>query len=396
MSAQQVHTFLAASVPDAVAQIRETLGPEAVVLNVRRLPAEGLARLWQKPRIEVLAHVPAPAAPPPAAPILDEVQITALADLRAEMRQIRESIQKPTTELSSGPRAAKQPDQSLAAHPGRRGVPPSDAAHRAARPTDPGDGEWRVGAFLEMSGLLPVHANRILDELRAAHGEQAPLDFATELELGQQALAQHWRPAPPDTGGPHVFIGAPGVGKTTALCKWLAHVTLVEDRRAAVWRLDSHVANTAESLSVFGEILGVPVARFAPGNGERPDADVWFVDLPGVNPADAGARAQLAQWLAAWPDAQVHLVLNAAYESSLLLAQARAFAAVPVTDVIVTHLDEEPRGGKIWNLVLGTNCSVRFLGAGQNIPGEFTPASAAAVNQRQFPGKTGVFAPAAW
>ena len=51
----QVHTYLAESVADAVSQIRETLGPEAVVLNVRRLPAEGLARLWQKPRIEVLA-----------------------------------------------------------------------------------------------------------------------------------------------------------------------------------------------------------------------------------------------------------------------------------------------------------------------------------------------------
>ena len=58
----QVHTFLAESVADAVAQLRETLGPEAVVLNVRRLPVEGFARLWQKPRIEVLAHVPEPSA----------------------------------------------------------------------------------------------------------------------------------------------------------------------------------------------------------------------------------------------------------------------------------------------------------------------------------------------
>ena len=42
----------------AVAQIRARLGPDAVVLNVRPLPANGLARLWQKPMIEVLAHVP--------------------------------------------------------------------------------------------------------------------------------------------------------------------------------------------------------------------------------------------------------------------------------------------------------------------------------------------------
>ena len=72
----QVHTYLAESVADAVSQIRETLGPEAVVLNVRRLPAEGLARLWQNPRIEVLAHVPEKvvATVAVAAPVLDEVQ----------------------------------------------------------------------------------------------------------------------------------------------------------------------------------------------------------------------------------------------------------------------------------------------------------------------------------
>ena len=55
------------------------------MLNVRRLPAEGLARLWQKPRIEVLAHVPEKSVLPttPLAPFaaVDELQISALAEL---------------------------------------------------------------------------------------------------------------------------------------------------------------------------------------------------------------------------------------------------------------------------------------------------------------------------
>ena len=54
--------FVAASAEEAVAQIRARLGPEAVVLNVRPLPAHGLARLWQKPMIEVLAYRPETAA----------------------------------------------------------------------------------------------------------------------------------------------------------------------------------------------------------------------------------------------------------------------------------------------------------------------------------------------
>lgn len=388
----QVHTFLAASVADAVVQIRETLGPEAVVLNVRRLPVEGFARLWQKPRIEVLAHVPeqpAVAPTPASAPLAaDDVQISALAELRAEMRQIRDSIQKPVPTSAEPAENFAAASVSVAAT--NKPSTSNAGANRAARPTTPGDGEWRVGAFLENSGLLPVHAERIVDELRATHGEAAPIAFSDELELARQVLARHWRQARPDTGGPHIFIGAPGVGKTTALCKWLAQVALVEGRQAAVWRLDGHVSNTAESLSVFSEILGVPVERFAPANGELPEVDVLFVDLPGVNPNDANALALLAKQIAALPKAQVHLVVNAAYESSLLLAQLRAFAALPVTDVILTHLDEETRWGKVWNLVLGTNCTVRSLSAGQNIPGEFVPATAEAVMTRQFPAKNAV------
>ena len=383
----QVHTYLAESVADAVSQIRETLGPEAVVLNVRRLPAEGLARLWQKPRIEVLAHVPEKVvAPVVAVQMLDEVQVSALAELRAEMREMRENLQRP----------APMEDVSKIAVVGKEGGPPPtervlahDSVHVATRPTSHSQNtsDWRIGSLLEQTGLSPAHSESIVAELCGTHGEAAPILLAEEIELTKQALAARWKNAPTKTTGTHVFIGAPGVGKTTALCKWLAQVALVEGRSTAVWRLDGVVANTAESLSVFGEILGVTVERFAPLNGELPDADVLFVDLPGVNHSDANAVAQLSQRIAALPNAQVHLVVNAAYETSLLLAQVRAFSNLPVTDVIVTHLDEESRWGKVWNLALGTNCPVRYLSSGQNIPGDFVAASAEQVFSRQFPRK---------
>ena len=381
----QIHTYLAESVADAVSQIRETLGPEAVVLNVRRLPAEGLARLWQKPRIEVLAHVPekTTVSTVTPAPVLDEVQVSALAELRAEMQEMRENFQRssPTTDTSEIAAAGRAGSPLPAERHSAR-----DGAHGVTRPTE-NAGDWRVGSLLEQTGLLPTFAESIVAELCEKHGEAAPVSLADEIELTKHVLAARWKNSSTKVTGTHVFIGAPGSGKTTALCKWLAQVALVEGRSAAVWRLDGVVANTAESLSVFGEILGVTVERFAPVNGELPEADVLFVDLPGVNHSDANAVAQLAQRIAALPDAQVHLVVNGAYETSLLLAQVRAFSRLPITDVIVSHLDEEPRWGKVWNLALGTSCPVRHLSSGQNIPGDFVAASAAELFLRQFPRK---------
>ena len=82
-------SFVAASAEEAVAQIRARLGPEAVVLNVRPLPAQGLARLWQKPMIEVLAYCPE-SPPAPAAPLSE-----ALAEFRQRLGQIEQHVKSP-------------------------------------------------------------------------------------------------------------------------------------------------------------------------------------------------------------------------------------------------------------------------------------------------------------
>ncbi|MCX7915055.1 MAG: hypothetical protein N3A53_01960, partial [Verrucomicrobiae bacterium] len=57
-----MHQFIASSAEDAARQIRERLGPQAVVVQVRRQPA----RWFRRARWEVLAHVP---PVPPANPV---------------------------------------------------------------------------------------------------------------------------------------------------------------------------------------------------------------------------------------------------------------------------------------------------------------------------------------
>ena len=115
--------------------------------------------------------------------------------------------------------------------------------------------------------------------------------------------------------------------------------------------------------------------------------DIGFIDLPGIDWRNPLAMKELKGLLKQLGNPQVHLVLNGAYESQILLAQARAFGALPIEDVIVTHLDEETRWGKLWNLALGTNYPIRSLSTGQNIPGDFCAATSEIIFSRQFPNK---------
>ncbi|MGV3757181.1 MAG: hypothetical protein ACO1QS_17520 [Verrucomicrobiota bacterium] len=337
----QMYAFTAGSAAEAVQRIREELGSDAVVLNVKQVGGQGLSRLWQPKRIEVVA---CRAIKEPVA----EQREDPLRVLKEELAVIRQR-------LSNLPAALPHHE--------------TQTAHLA------GDG---VEAVLVESGVLPGFARQLESATRDAGDNQ--------MEAVQLYLRTLWaRRAVSVESNVHVFVGPFGAGKTTCLCKWLAQAVLLENRLARVCRLDSATANTAESLSVFAEVLGVPVERFAGSSVKWNPTEMVFVDLPGVDWRSPQALENLRPHLAAWPDAHVHLVLNAAYDAVLLLAQAKAFKALPVTDVVFTHLDEEVRWGKLWNVWLGTNYTCSRLSGGQNIPGDFLKAEAELILARQFP-----------
>jgi flagellar biosynthesis protein FlhF len=351
-----VVTISADSVPEAVAQVRERLGPDAVVLHVRPLPSTQLSRLWKKPRIELIACRP------------ESSPDSALAELRHEIDALKEHLHTPRA-------------------PARRPRDPIEFKSTA----QPNGTRDRFRAELESGGLLPEFVDRVLaalPEAARASSSQPSFTAARAREILQRVLSSFWRAPEQLASRLHIFVGAPGAGKTTCLCKWLARSVLMEGQTAHVWRLDGSGANTAESLSVYGEILGVPVDRaWSAGNSA---ADILFIDLPGVNWADEHALKDLQKQLELFPSAQIHLVLNGAYESRLLLDQVHAFSRLSLSDLIVTHLDEERRRLKLWNLIFGTKFSIRYAGAGQNIPGEFLGALPQDLLTSLFPNKNGL------
>ncbi|HUA39684.1 MAG TPA: hypothetical protein VMA35_14920 [Candidatus Sulfopaludibacter sp.] len=324
--------FIADNANAALAQIHAELGPDAIVVSVRKLPANGIARLWQRAQdIEVLAGVPDEKGDPWRA--------------------------------TSGMKTSGDEETQL-----------------------PVTRRWRSVAWLESLGLLPEFADRLEQKVCAAHGNGPPPMPIAEWTAVRDVLAGFWRPARQvmeETRRPHVFVGPAGSGKTTVLCKWMTTTALPRKFSGVrVLRLDGEGANTSEFLSLHCEMLGVPVSRVWTKSEEA--ADLCFVDLPGAEIHDASALTALRVQMATLAEPHVHLVLNAAYETAVLFEQFRIFAALAPEDIIFTHLDEERHRVKLWNFVLGTNCSLSFLSAGQKIPGDFQRAEPALLFPREI------------
>ena len=257
-----------------------------------------------------------------------------------------------------------------------------------AIPSRPRDSrsDWAAGKFLVQTGLLPLYAEQIEEQIIQELGV-VPADLPGQFDCARKVLRGRWRSS--STAGAsniHIFVGPPGSGKSTVLCKWLAQSSLLNSSAAAVFQLDGHAANTSSLPGVYSEILGARFERAVPSELDFTGETV-FVDLPGVPLGSAKALAEQGKILAQFPGAQVHLVLNSAYETSLLIEQTRFFSNQGVSDVIMTHLDEESRWGKLWNILLGTRLAITHLSSGQNIPGDFIEASPECLLTRQFRGR---------
>jgi flagellar biosynthesis protein FlhF len=333
------YKFTVKSAEQAAALIRERLGPSARVLSVRTVEASGLSRLWASPRLEVIAQIENGLEGP-------------LPDAAAAR-----------TEPAAGEAGQAAPDGNDAAQPADnvrtiRTAPPAGSVGAASLP-----------ALLRRSGLSEL----ALARLQAMQGWNELLSAPLHRALVEAGLLLQGESARRHPGAPlsrAAFLGTPGAGRTTALCKWLGAETFRRARLGHVVTAEFDRPNPPGALTVFCEALGVPVAHY-PGTTEPvvPGGFVYF-DLPGISLRDPSENAAIADFLARESIEQRVLVLNAAYDHAALRSSYAAGRALGATHVVFTHLDEVPQWGRLWDYIFDGALEPLFLATGPSLTGD--------------------------
>lgn len=322
----RLKTFSAKSMAEVMDQVREEMGPDAIIVSIDQGKKLG------------------------------GVRVTAAAERPARSTE-RMTVLRPR----SKPAPARTD--------GRKAEP------RRARPFDAAE----LTAVLSHHGVPYDTATRLHTVAEAVDGASLPEALAAAFET-----CVAFAPLPATAERPVMLVGPPGAGKTVSAAKIAADAVL-NKRRVKLITTDTVRAAGAEQLAHFAALMKLKVATCETpeelaatvGDPGRPGGDgvLTVIDSRGINPFDMADVEQAVQMIKA-ADVEPVLVLPAGIDAMEAADMADIFSQMGARRLIATRLDIARRYA---SLLLATQHGRLALAALSRTPfvaGGFEPATA--------------------
>jgi flagellar biosynthesis protein FlhF len=190
------------------------------------------------------------------------------------------------------------------------------------------------------------------------------------------------------------FVGPTGSGKTTTLAKLAAHCCLNKQKNVSIITADTYRIAAIEQIRMFADIVKVGLqVVFSPE--EIPAAlencandDVVFVDTAGRSQRNMEHMEDLKALIASLHPDEVHLVMSAATKDSDLADIVQRYRSINVNRLLFTKLDETVRIGNIFNVANLSGIPVSYFTFGQSVPDDIELAQSGRFVQRLWEGKS--------
>ncbi len=183
-------------------------------------------------------------------------------------------------------------------------------------------------------------------------------------------------------GGIFALLGPTGVGKTTTIGKLATRYVLEHGPESvALVTTDSFRVAAHEQLRTFGRILDVSVRVVDEGHSLRQILEslrhksLVLIDTAGLHAKDPSLQFQL-QTLRNCPEVQNLLVMACTSQASVLANACRTYAPAGLSGCILSKLDEAGVMGEALALVIERALPVVYETHGQNIPNDIKVAQA--------------------
>jgi len=414
-----LRTYRAASIADALSDIKRDLGPDAVILHTRSYKQGGFLGFRARRLVEITASSAVNVMPrhkrseAPARSAASERVRKAYAPPQERERNETDD-QPPLVEMSAAAASAtdtavinaRATEQRAAIHgPVIASDPIADElaairtmVGRALRSSSPattgGMPEALFTSYLRMieSDVARELADEIVGEVRAELTAGAGAE--DENAVREAILARLERfipvvgaPEPGDLvsdGRPRTIalVGPTGVGKTTTIAKLAAIHKLREGRKVGLVTTDTYRIAAVEQLRTYANIIGIDLRvaltprEMRAACDAHADCDILLIDTAGRSQRDATKLDDLKLFLEAANPHETHLVLSGASSEAVILESAKRFEMVGPDRVIFTKLDEMVHFGVLINATRAIGARLSYVTTGQEVPDHIEPSCA--------------------
>ncbi|MGN5001031.1 flagellar biosynthesis protein FlhF [Aeromonas sp. 80P] len=434
----KIKRFFAKDMRTALAEVKETLGPDAVIMSNKKVTG-GVEIVAA---VDYQSQVPGPKDAPVRRQLNDES-----VNISSAGRQMTRSTPSPAKEQNehyadtlaallarqqklnpagqglngAAPAAASGAPRTLAEQ-GQWGNAPEPAKPKARAaapgraPQSPQRDQEMEGMRKEMasirkllehqiSGLMwqeverrePMRAllikelkkmgfdDAFADQLAGMIPEDMPIHQAmaqlaevltAQLKISEDEILRQ--------GGAVALLGPTGVGKTTTIAKLAARFAMKYGaEQVALITTDNYRIGAHEQLQTYGRIMGCPVRQVRDAE-ELANALYQFrhrrlvlIDTAGWAagyPADRAARYPGQECQGAHPQL---LVMSATSQRRVMQEAVDHFRRIPLSGCILTKLDESLNLGEVINVCIQNALPISYITDGQRVPEDIQVANAA-------------------
>jgi flagellar biosynthesis protein FlhF len=326
----QIKRFEGRDIQEALRQVKEELGPEAIILSTQKVKKPSYRFGFSSPsRVEVVAAID-------------------------------------------------------------RGVDPIPKANTRSPSDKESQKTEEEGMILRIlsTGLYPDFVHGLVKEIRTLRDE-----FEDWNHPGAYRGFLHWKlmenveVAVPSLNQTQIwsFIGPTGVGKTTTMVKLAAHFSLKVTPKVTLITIDTYRIGAIEQLKAYAQILGLPLEVAFHREELREiierniDQDLMLIDTAGRSPNATGEIEELKDFLSVDPRIENHLILSATTKESDLEGSVQRFSLLPIKSYIFTKLDETEEYIPLFNQLLRYKRPLSYLTKGQRVPEDIELATKANV-----------------
>ncbi|MDF0749059.1 flagellar biosynthesis protein FlhF [Marinobacter sp. 71-i] len=231
--------------------------------------------------------------------------------------------------------------------------------------------QQRLSEKLQEFGLGLELANSLSRRHRAGRLEDGWKQSLKILAAGVKTARAEWA----EEGGVYALVGPTGSGKTTTIGKLAAHYVLNHGPDSlALVTTDRYRVAAHEQLFVFGRILNVPVRVVDETHSlddildELSDRHLVLIDTAGLTSTDKGYEEQLTELARSHHRIRTHLVVSATSQPRIMKSVWHCYKMANLTGCVMTKIDEALTLGESLGFVMETGLPVAYYTDGQKIP----------------------------